>query len=283
MCNDTDLTFRRIKGHFHFTLHRIYWLKFIHKRGYVMARSKIGVYWGTFDPPTQAHFNIMQNAIIQGKLDKLIVVINDNTGPKHYYTPGYDRATMIRKMLWNSDTKSPIELMKKNHIEIIVQTDDYKVDTKLIEKMNKDAWVVPVVGQDSFVSSAKYCKAYEEVIVAPRGEDKEELVRTMKEHDLHNIRVLELGSTFLTVSSTEVRSIVNKTPDSMDPKIADLVAPSTARYIRDNYFFKNKYHAEHHRAALLIQKTWHHHQSTVKEKSVAEISELSVESKLTGS
>lgn len=217
-----------------------------------MGRSKVGLYWGTFDPPTLAHFNIMQNAITQGNLDKLVIVINDNTGPKHYHTPGKDRAAMIRKMLLND-----AELLKKAPIEIIVQTDSYKVDSQLIATMNEGALVVPIVGQDSLVSSAKYCKHYEEVIVAPRGENEtEQLTQTIEEHQLNNIRILNLGTEFLTVSSTQVRAIVGQTPNDEEPQINNLVTPSTSAYIRSHYFFKDNYHAEHHRAALTIQNAW---------------------------
>ncbi len=225
--------------------------------GSIMARSKIGLYWGTFDPPTVTHFNIMKNAITQGNLDKLVIVINDNTGPKHYHTPGKNRAAMIRKMFWDSDKQQPIALMKQTPIEIIVQTDNYKIDSQLIEKMNGNTCIVPIVGQDSFITSTKYCKNHEEVIVAPRGENEaDQLTKAIAEHQLNNIRILELGNEFLTVSSTLVRSKVCNMPNDEEPQIASLVTPSTANYIRSHYFFKDGYHAEHHDAALTLQKAW---------------------------
>jgi len=232
-----------------------------------MAKQKIGLYWGTFDPPTKAHFNIMLNAIKQGKLDKLIIVVNDLSGPKHYHTPGKDRAAMIRKMLWDNNHQQPIAIMQDTPIEIIVQTDNYKVDDKLVAKMNEDAWVVPVVGQDSFVASAKYCTKYEEVIVAPRGENEDEnLKKTIKEHNLTNIRILSLESELLTVSSTKVRGEVSRAHEAgktehgnKEPQIDHLVTPSTASYIRNHYFFKDNFHAEHHHAARVIQQAWRKH------------------------
>jgi nicotinic acid mononucleotide adenylyltransferase len=235
-----------------------------------MSAQNIGVCWGTFDPPTLAHFNIMLSAISQGRLDKLIVVVNDNTGPKHYHTPGVERAAMIRKMLWDNHHQRPIEIMQHTPIEIIVQNDAYKVDDKLVQELNPDAQIIPIVGQDSFITGAKYCKAYDKVIVAPRGENEESsLLSTIEEHDLTNIHLLDLSSRFLTVSSTAVRDEVKRvhdmdrrTHEAKQPQIKHLVSSSTASYINTHYFFKDDFHAQHHLAAKKIQRTWRKHKNS---------------------
>jgi cytidyltransferase-like protein len=234
--------------------------------------SKIGLYWGTFDPPTLAHLNVMLTAIEQGDLDRLIVVVNDNSGPKHYHTPGVSRAQMIIKMLLEHANNQTI---KKVPIEIMVQNDHFKIDEKLIGKLHPGSTVVPVVGQDSFVSSAKYCSKYHEVIVAPRDHNESELLKkTILEHNLNNIRVLTLDSKYLTMSSTQVRNEINHAHETskqsstpIEPRISNMVSQSTSRYIRDHYFFKDGYHAEHHSAAKIIQPHWRKFLASKEESS----------------
>lgn len=206
--------------------------------------KNVGIYWGTFDPPTLAHLNIMLQAIEQGELDKLVVVINNKSGYKHYHTPGVDRLIMIRQMLLHS--------VAAEQINIVIQNDTQKYGVEEISQIFEDDRIIPVVGQDSFEKFAAYCKQYSEVIVAPRG-DKESLTlqNTIHEHELDNIRVLNLGRKYLEVSSSRVREEVNA---HESPAISSLVTSNTGHYIEDHRFFKEDFHAEHHSAARTIQR-----------------------------
>jgi len=40
-----------------------------------VSSNGIGVYWGTFDPPTLAHGKIIENSIKNLNLSKLIIVV----------------------------------------------------------------------------------------------------------------------------------------------------------------------------------------------------------------
>ncbi|KTD65706.1 nicotinate-nicotinamide nucleotide adenylyltransferase [Legionella spiritensis] len=247
-----------------------------------MPTGKIGLYWGTFDPPTRAHLNIMINAITQGALNKLVIVVNNNTGEKHYHTPGEDRAAMIRGMLKG--------LRLDADVEIMIQTDKRLVNDKLIAALNDGAQVVPVVGQDSFEKAAGYCRHYKEVIVAPRGEREEKkLQQIMAIHQLTNITILAMEARYLTVSSTTVRQQIDRAheagktgSDHREPEIAHLVTPGTASYIQTRFFYREGFYAEHHRAAKVIQRAWRQH-GKAEERITSELSVTAEEESACGS
>lgn len=72
----------------------------------IQANSTFGVYWGTFDPPTRAHKEVIAQAFSTG-IDRLFVVIN-NHGHKKYCASVEDRVAMLKMIL---PPTSPITIL----------------------------------------------------------------------------------------------------------------------------------------------------------------------------
>jgi len=104
--------------------------------------ATMGIYWGTFDPPTLAHGNIIEKSMHDLKLSKLIIVINDNNATgKNYKSPGKDRIHMLKSM---------ISAAARDRLIILRQTDFFSFSYENIKKIYPDKNIAAIVGEDSF-------------------------------------------------------------------------------------------------------------------------------------
>ena len=209
----------------------------------------IGIYWGTFDPPTLAHADIIAKSIAQFKLSKLIVVVNDNsTTGKTYKIPGKVRANMIRRMFY----QSPL----KGSIVVLCQTDKFSLTYAKVKEIYSRK-VYSIVGQDSFEYYGKKCAGYDQVIVVPRGNNHQKLQEKIAEYQLTNISVLTTDPKFLHVSSTLVRESVGAASDQKQNAFITYTHPKVKEFIYRYGFLTGNYNtAQHHVAANTIQHAW---------------------------
>lgn len=63
----------------------------------LIGSQNYGIYWGTFDPPTRAHQQVILQAFSTG-IDRLFVVVN-NHGHKKYTASIEDRVAMLKLIL----------------------------------------------------------------------------------------------------------------------------------------------------------------------------------------
>jgi nicotinic acid mononucleotide adenylyltransferase len=97
----------------------------------------IGIYTGTFDPPTNAHKEIMLMALEKYHVDQLNIYINVS-GTKDFKTSYLERLEMINGMLGAKASRVKIQpVLQENKEDVIA-----KVDT--------DVHTVQFSGQDSF-------------------------------------------------------------------------------------------------------------------------------------
>lgn len=100
----------------------------------------IGVYSGTFDPPTLAHNHIIRSSITYLKLDKLYIFVNKN-GEKSYKCSAKQRVEMLENMLKDIQDK----------IVVIDQFSDKKYHDYLMLKKCIHQPITGIVGYDSYV------------------------------------------------------------------------------------------------------------------------------------
>jgi nicotinic acid mononucleotide adenylyltransferase len=252
--------------------------------------GSMGIYWGTFDPPTLAHGNIIETAIRELKLSKLIVAINDhdandekdkqrrnaaksnkddnkkqdhketkdkeNKKPsgKIFKTPGVDRARMLRSML-----SEPA----KKHLTIARQTGEFSVAYESFKKDYPDLKIHIIVGQDSFEDYLKYGATfakYDHIVIVPRGENNNKLKKEIETAGLTNTTILNIDPQFLNTSSTIVRSAVDKKQDDV---LSKHIHPSVKSYIQQHSYFKESFftfkdnlNKKHHTSAITIQHAY---------------------------
>lgn len=155
-------------------------------------RNAVGVYWGAFDPPTSAHYAIIEGALQNLKLKKLIVVINNNSY-KEYAYPLIERKRII---------ESKIQENGLENVEILDQDDSRKINYSYLRQLTNDP-LYAIAGYDAYIRWQKYSSdserhEYNTIIVVPRG-DKEPILYDQ------NAILMRIDSVYKNISSTEVK------------------------------------------------------------------------------
>lgn len=117
----------------------------IEREGYEAAlideaekQKTVGVYSGSFDPPTTAHLSIILSALSTNELDKLVLYVNTR-GNKKYKACANQRKEMLELMLRDY----------ADRIFIYLQTvDDKRSDYRKIRGVNNK--FVLIIGEDSY-------------------------------------------------------------------------------------------------------------------------------------
>lgn len=164
------------------------------------ALERIGVYTGSFDPPTRGHEAIARAATSQFGLTKLHVVIN-TSGAKNFKASSSERAEMVRLAL--SDLGAHLE------IEALGQAAKAAFTGALHRRQG--TLVFTFVGQDSFgkITPAELENPRRRWIVLPRDEeDAGPLPRG--EH----VAVLSVPEAMLGFSSTKARAALARGEDT---------------------------------------------------------------------
>lgn len=169
------------------------------------ACTTFGVYWGTFDPPTRAHEQIIIQAFSL-PIDRLFVVIN-NHGHKQYNATIEDRIAMLKLIL---PTTYPITLLIQD-----------KTVTWSMHSLKDTFGVYPEVswylfsGQENLTYwNALDADMHDTVVIMPRACAKTIIPE--------GVTLLTLPTECNTISSSTVRlSIQNNTSvwHSMVPKL----------------------------------------------------------------
>lgn len=156
---------------------------------------KIGLYSGTFDPPTKAHNAIIRNAIQNLKLERLYIFVNKNGG-KQYKCSSEERVAMLKRMLKDIEDK----------VVIIAQASDSKrEDYKMIKNILIKDKVIHIVGEDSYERR---------LLIIPDKRVQFDAIAIIPREGYPKIENLESNAfylpindeTMLNVSSTKVRS-----------------------------------------------------------------------------
>lgn len=177
----------------------------------------IGVYSGSFDPPTIAHKKIMELALENYNLDKLYIFVNVS-GPKDFKASFSEREAMIKSMLGE----------KANKIKLVPVLQENK-DSALnqIQETTKSK-VIKFIGQDSFETlppaSLKDSKIH--LVVIPRGSEPIKMPKETK------IDVLKINAG--SISSSDVRKMI------LSKQIGEAkIDPAVYQYIKDHNLYSS--------------------------------------------
>ena len=134
----------------------------------------IGVYSGSFDPPTLAHYKIILEGIKKHSFDKLFLYVN-RYGKKSY------KASLIER-------KKMLEIMFSQHkdlISVVFQNNnDKRIDYRNIRG---DCMLALIIGEDSYLKRLKL--PYEQqiladkIIIIPRTSIFTDLQSTLRSND----------------------------------------------------------------------------------------------------
>ena len=183
-----------------------------------MAKERIGILGGTFDPIHMGHIHIGRAAMKQAKLSRVLVMPTGNPPHKAGITPAEDRWRMVCAALAGEESLEPsrLELDRTGTI--------YTVDTlRILQETYKKAELYFIIGADTLLE-LKHWHEYENVLklctflVCPRQwETSEEALKAERS------RLERLGGHFVNIdmdlvvsSSTDIRKALQsdgETPD----------------------------------------------------------------------
>jgi nicotinic acid mononucleotide adenylyltransferase len=172
------------------------------------AKTIIGIYTGTFDPPTNAHKEIMNLAIEKYHVNQLYIYINVS-GTKDFKTSFQEREAMVSGMLGKNSTRVKIMPVLQENKELVIASVDKDPGIQTIQ----------FSGQDSFdTMPPDIVRARNRRwVVIPRGDTPVNIPKNS------NVDVL---TPIDDTSSSEIRKLIaaNRLDEAnIDPFVADYI------------------------------------------------------------
>lgn len=167
-----------------------------------ISKECVGVYWGAFDPPTEAHLAIIIKAANDIPLKKLIVVVNNHS----YKNYAYSLEERLHMM------KASLQQKGLDQVELLWQDASHQIDFLTLKAMVQEP-LCAIAGYDAYktwsASSASQDRSrYEAIAVVPRGDEEPILFD-------QSAFLLPIDPRYKDVSSTKVRdSLCRKMVDS---------------------------------------------------------------------
>ncbi len=185
-----------------------------------MAKERIGIMGGTFNPIHQGHLAMAQAAREKARLDEVLVIPSGHPPHKAHIAPAEDRWRMVCAACAQESGLTPcrVELDRPGVI--------YTVDTLSIlrEKYPKAEWFY-IIGADTLMELRNW-RRFEEVLgmctflVCPRAIDAAPMALTEERHRLESLggRFVMLNVPPMEVSSTDIRRALERDqPTSLLP------------------------------------------------------------------
>jgi nicotinic acid mononucleotide adenylyltransferase len=151
----------------------------------------IGIYWGAFDPPTEAHRAIILASLKTIPLKKIFVIVNNHPYKVYDYSLEV-RLHMIKQIM----------PMNRENIEILWQDDINKLNYPALRKRIEGP-LCAIAGYDAYKAWLDFSKPeeralYDAIAVIPRGDEPPILFDD-------NAFLLPIDAAYKNVSSTKVR------------------------------------------------------------------------------
>ena len=161
--------------------------------------NSVGVFWGTFDPPTLAHRDIILKML---ELFQEVIIVVKKNAKKNYFVDVSHRIIMLKKMLASNNS----------NYKILVQENENENNYFDIHKNIKEKLFV-VAGLDTLCSwlqeyGPEQLKKYDGVYVVPRNN---ECHIDFKKFD--NVFELLLDNDHSNTSSTNIRTKLSSSKD----------------------------------------------------------------------
>lgn len=153
----------------------------------------MGVYWGAFDPPTEAHIAIITAALNDPAIEKVLVVVN-NHAYKNYTFPLGVRLRMMKKVIDKYGLKN---------VELLWQDDTHRLDILALRKMT-NAPICAIAGYDAYkkwvdFSTPEERSSFDAIAVVPRDNDSPVLFDKIT-------FILPINTKYRDISSTKLRA-----------------------------------------------------------------------------
>lgn len=153
------------------------------------------IYWGAFDPPTNAHKAIIDAVLAHKSMNDLIIVINNHNYKKYTFSLE-NRKKFIEATISSISTKK--------QIKILSQDDNHPLDYGALEKTASYP-LCAIAGYDAYsrwmaYSSPNARSQYKAIAVIPRGGLPPDLF------DPHAF-LLNIDSIYKDVSSTQLKAL----------------------------------------------------------------------------
>ena len=197
---------------------------------------KIGFFGGCFNPPTNAHINLVKLAIKKCKLDKVIFVPVGDSYYKKDLAKAKDRYNMLEILCKNEENieVSDIELKEKRKL--------FAIDAfRLIREKYFEDDIYFIMGADNFINILKW-KNYDELITQYKYIVFDRAYINLKEYINENeilkknkakIQIIE-NSDYTNCSSSDIRdNLKNK-----NVKNDELISKEILDYIMQNNLYK---------------------------------------------
>jgi nicotinic acid mononucleotide adenylyltransferase len=156
-----------------------------------ISSEMTGVYWGAFDPPTEAHAAIIMDTLENLSLKKLIIVVN-NHAYKNYTYPLGMRLEMVGEIVCLRD-----------NVEVLWQDETHTLNFAALKNIIKGP-ICGIAGYDAYKKWIRYSNSheracYDAIAVVPRGDDPPILFDK-------NAFLMPIDPKYKDVSSTRVKA-----------------------------------------------------------------------------
>ena len=177
-----------------------------------MAKEKIGILGGTFDPIHQGHIRMARSAIAQMSLNRVLVIPTGVPPYKTCYADAESRWQMVVAACSQNLSLQP------SRIELDRKGPTYSTDTlKLLQAEYPKAEFSFIIGADQFMSLHEWKQAIElftmcDFLVCPRASDvtPDAFRQQLKRLTEMGARVTMIHMPPVTISSTEIRDALAK-------------------------------------------------------------------------
>lgn len=204
---------------------------------------KIGIYSGTFDPPTKAHNAIIRSAISNLGLEKLYIFVNKN-GEKNYKCSSQQRVEMLQLMLSDIQEK----------VVIIAQASDNKRSDYLMIKKILNQKIIHIIGVDSYQRRLLVIPEnrvnFDAIALIPRNDEQQKYEIFQLEDNVFYLPITS-SEDISSISSTKIRaklSMKSYKNIALTPEVLSYIIEHSLYYFPGDIkereeFFKEKYYA----------------------------------------
>lgn len=187
---------------------------------------KLGIFVGSFNPPTKAHFEISNIVYKSNLVDKVIFIPCNSLNKKNELINIKERINMLN-------------LYTKDYDYLLVNDIEYRNGSKnfnysnldLIQKEYKEDTLYVIIGSDNFINFSKWdnyeylLETYNFIIINRNNIDLDLIIKTKYNKYKNKFNIIEYNN---TISSTLFRE--NKENDIIDNKVL--------KYIKENNLYK---------------------------------------------
>ena len=183
--------------------------------------EKIAIYGGTFDPIHKGHLHVIEQVILQGMADRILLIPAGQ--PMLREAQPVATGAQRREMCVQALNDLPAEISKQvevNPIEILRSGPSYAIDTvDAVAQTYPDAEILMIVGTDAFAKIAQWHRSDE-------LRDKVDFL-VIDRPEFPGDATVDIGA--LNISATQIRA-----------GELDALSPHVATYIKEHNLYASK-------------------------------------------